>query len=75
MSHLAALMLECCSRVSYLLEGLFLFRSSLQGVLTGPCCGFKQRRGNFRETQYPGPAEFGNPKELTNFLLDVQTRY
>ena len=75
MSHLAALMLECCSRVSYLLEGLFLFRSSLQGVLTGPCCGFKQRRGNFRETQYPDPAESGSSEELMDFCFGVLLRY
>ena len=75
MSQLAALMLECCSRVSYLLEGLFLFRSPLQGVLTRPCCGFKQRLGNFRKTWYPDPAESGSPEELMDFFFGVPLRY
>ena len=59
----------------YLLEGLFLFRSPLQGALTRSCCGFKQRLGNFRETQYPDPAESSSPKELMDFFLSVQLRY
>ena len=54
--HMTALMLEHWSRV-YLFERLFLFRSPLLEVLTRPCCGFKQRLGNFRETWYPDPAE------------------
>ena len=75
MSHLAALMLECCSRVSYLLEGLFLFSSPLEGVLTRPCYGFKQSLGNFRETWYPDPAESSSPEKLTDFFLGVWPRY
>ena len=59
----------------YLLEGLFLFRSPLQGALTRPCCVFKQRLGDFRETWYPDPAEFGSPEELTDFFLGVPPRY
>ena len=58
----------------YLLEGLFPFRSSLQGVLTRPCCGFTQRLGNFTETRDPDPAASGSPEELTYFFLGIRPR-
>ena len=57
------------------LEGLFLFMSPLLGALTRPCCGFKQRLGNFREIQYPKSAESSSPKELMDVFLGVQLRY
>ena len=69
--HMAALMLERWSRV-YLFEHLFLFRSPLLEVLTRPCCGFKQRLGNFRETWYPEPAESSSPMD---FFLGVRLKY
>ena len=36
-----------------LLEGLSLFRFPPQGLLTRPCCGYKQRLHYFRETWSP----------------------
>ena len=58
----------------YLLEGLVPFRSSLQGVLTRPCCGFTQRLGNFTETRDPDTAASGSPEELTYFFLGIRPR-
>ena len=43
---------------------------SVEVALEGKC--FKQRLGNFRETQYPDLAESGSPEELTDLFLGVQ---